>query len=461
MTVWWPWQRDEIEHQHSVPARALLWEPRTGKTLTTVECMKRTGLKRFLVVAPSLAGTTTWPDTIAEVWPDANVTMLVGGSIKKRGVQLTALGEALLLEDRRPDVVIINYEAVSFLIEELLRWKPQGVIADEMHLIRSAGAKRTRALVRLGDKSEWRRGLTGTPTPRDYSNIYAQYRYLDPTVFGTNQATFRERYIVFDPIWPNRVRGYRRVEELQDKMHSIASVIRRRDAFGKDGVQPPITQKVLLPDAARKMYERLAREYVFEMEDGKTVSVSHKLSRLNSLQQLASGFIYESGKARWVHQAKLDALLEELENYMDSGRSAIIFYRFDAEGKEIDQRLLLRSLSLARISGRSSLNERTEAVKRLGKDIQFLIIQEQAGSLGIDLSAADTAIFFSHSFDYATHIQARDRIWKPGLTSRLFIYLESVGTVDHFARQVIEMKEKASNLLLTPGSFAKAVTGDT
>jgi hypothetical protein len=421
------------------------------------------GLLRFLVVAPSLAGSTVWPDTIAAEWPEANVTLIAGGSVARRANWLGALR---LMDSSRPDVVIVNPEAVAPLEAALKAWGPQAIVVDEMHLIRSAGAKRSKALARLGDKASWKRGLTGTVTPKDFSNLYSQYRFLAPDIFGTNQAQFRKRYIVPDARWPNKVVGYLHLPELQYKMHSIASVIKRKDVFGADGVQPPVIQSIPLPAPARTAYDKLAKEYVLEAEglEG-TEAISHKLSRLGVLAQLASGFVYDDDhKARWIHDAKINGLMEELTEYFANDKPAVIFYRFDAEGVRIKheiEKVLHGKVGVALLSGSVPLSQRLEALNRFASvgGPRYLIMQEQVGSLGISLARASTCIFFSHGFDYATHTQARDRIWKPGPEPLLYVYLRAKDTVDYFAGRIIDAKAQASNMLLRPGSFAEAAYG--
>jgi hypothetical protein len=455
----WLWQEKELQHALE-PSRALFWQPRTGKTLAAVLSARFVsrayGLRKFLVVAPMLAGQTTWPDTLREAWPGANVTQICGGSIAKRHAWMGAM---MLEDSSRPDVVIVNYEAVAPLEQVLKAWGPEGIIADEIHLIRSAGAGRTRALTRLGDNAKWRRGLSGTPTPRDYSNIYAQYRFLAPHIFGTRQADFRARYLITHPVWKSKVLGYTHLPELQDKMHSIASVVLRSEAFGPDGVQPPIVQDVILPPAARKIYDRLAKEYVLEVEGSET-PLSHRLSRIDKMHQLAGGFVYEDGTT-WVHRAKLDALLEELADYVENDQPAVIFYLYEAEGAKIVEELRKLTPNVARLSGKTPTNERLPALRAFGRSggPRYLVIQEEVGSLGIPLSTAATCIFYSHSFKYDTHTQARDRIWKPGVEPLYYVYLRSKGTVDDFYGEVIDNKEDASTLLLRPGEFARALKG--
>jgi SNF2 family DNA or RNA helicase len=457
----WGWQTAAAS-QYLKSSLFLFYEPRLGKTAATVESMRRIALntepykRHFLIVSPTLAGITIWPDTLSERWPEARVLTLVGGSVAKRLKKFA--------EFDSPNVVIVNYEAVAKMKDALLKWNPYGIILDEVHLVKRAGAQRSRALTTIADRASWKRGLSGTPIPNNYADVYSQYRIIAPEVFGKRQEDFRKRYIIYHPQWRNKVIGYNHVDELQEKMLSTALVQKRRDAFGPTEIQTVI-QTVPLEGKGRKLYDKLAKEYILEIEGDKTLPITHILSRLSALQQLASGFIYNPDEdTLWVHDAKIDALMEEMTDYFGQNKPVVIFYRFTAEGERIEQELRKAAPNngVARISGDDQSPEHRRAIlESFGqeKGPRYLVVQEQVGSLGINLSRAAACIFFSLSFNYATHAQARDRIWKPGPEPLVYIYLETQNTVDGFTRRVVEGKGQAEQMLLTEGSFEKAVYG--
>lgn len=427
-----------------------MWDPRTGKTLEYILGIgSHLELERFLVVAPKLAAITSWVDTLAEILPDVPYIDLSRGTLRDRAARL---------HGRRKGVAVVNPEALAAepLKSAIEQWAPRGIVVDEIHIFRGRSTARSKSLIRLADKAIWKRGGTGTLTPTSYANVYTPYRIIDPTVFGTRKAAFQGRYCIMDKRFYNRVLGYNYTTELQAKILSIASVVRREERR-----TPPqdIEQKVYLPPDARKAYDRLAKKYVLELGDGAS-TVSHRLARMNILHQMAGGFVYGTdGKAEWFHQAKLDALLEELETIKDTGKQVLIYYLYDAEGAQIAHEITRAGLTVAFIAAMTD-TQREQALRsfQAGKGAQTLVMQEQMG-IGIKLSRAKTCIFYSHSERYDVHTQARDRIWEQGDDALLYVYLRAVGTSDYFYRDLLLHKESESEAMLTPGSFEKAAYG--
>jgi SNF2 family DNA or RNA helicase len=465
----WPWQETAVGQAHA-PSLFIIYEPRLGKTAAVVDSIRNIVLEqrtwdpepisKFLIVSPPLAGITVWPDTFRERFPTANVLMLIGGSIKKRIADFEQWRSQYQGEVQ---IVIVNYEAVAKMKAAFIKWNPYGLVLDEVHLVKRAGAQRSRALTAIADRCRWRRGLTGTPVPNNYADIYSQYRIIAPFVFGTRQKDFRDRYIIYHPHWRNKVVGYQHLEELQQRMLSVALVKKRIDAFGPTQIQRVI-QPIPLTGTGKRIYDKLAKDYIIEIEGDKKIPMTHKMSRLSTLQQIASGFYYEGDEVKWVHDAKINALMEEMSDYFGQGKPIVVFYRFDAEGERIEQefRKAAPNNGVVRISGNDQdVDRRRETLEKFGTPDgpKYLILQEQVGSLGIGLARASACIFFSLSFNYATHTQARDRIWKPGDEPLVYIYLETQRTVDGFARRVVEGKESAEHNLLTEGAFEKAVYG--
>ena len=209
MSGLWEHQRHEVDEHWSDPARALWFEPRTGKTRTTVEQVRRLiderGVNRILVVGPIMALRMSWVQELRTL--GVATYDLTQGKLADRAKTLQGLRP---YEDcPLPRVVLVNYEALKALEPALLKWAPQVVIADEAHLIKSPSAIRTRAMVKLGKQAAYRRALTGTPTPRSYTDLYAQFLFLDPTIFGTSKKRFENELCWMHPQWRSKVVGYK------------------------------------------------------------------------------------------------------------------------------------------------------------------------------------------------------------------------------------------------------------
>jgi len=420
----WAHQRAEIDASWSVPARARLWEPRLGKTRVCAVEMRRLWegghITRFLVACPkTVAG--VWRDELALCFPDAQALDLSDGRVADRFARLRQATTS------GPVVVIVNYDVVHRALIPLLQWKPQYIVADEMHRLKSPGARRSRAMHQLGRVAQYRRGLSGTPDPSGWADFYSEYKYLAPDIFGTTYRAFSLRYLIRHPVYRSKVVAYKNVPELRAKVFSIASRVRRSDAW--DVPEEHVVERdiELVPDEARIVDEARRQPY------------STRLEALLRLQQATA-----SVKAPYV--------AAELEEILEAGKSAVVFTRFREELARIEGEIRREhpDVPLLILHGDTPASEREvirrEFLKTSGPPV-VLVAQIATGSLGISLRRAEFAIFSSLDWSYETFKQAKDRVWSPDRPSTL-IYLLAKGTPDRLVLETVQRKQDLSEAFL-------------
>lgn len=480
-TPLWGHQSAAVDDHGLRPAWALLFEPRLGKTLTTLRSMERwykeAGIFRVVIVAPKTVCGTVWePEIETHLAPALalrgtehsakalQVLDLYSGSFEARKRVLrdsTAKRKSATKVGLAPplEVVVINYEALGNICDDLLRWGVQGLVLDEGHAVKTPSALRARAAYKLARQARFRRILSGTPAPNGLIDIYGVWKVLSPTIFGTSKKEFTDQYCNMDPRFPTRVVGYRNIEELKEKAFSIASIVFRKDCF-----DVPETQDVLrgltLPESARRVYDTIVNEHVLELDMAKRgkieVPLAHTLSRLVQLRQLSVGYTrYTDENARhvdWIHRAKMDACVAEALELIEAGEKVVIFHAFRPEGTEI-ARLLHEYKPLA-LNGSVNPEARTEAVRRFQNDDAYpvIVVQEQVGSLGIALFRAHHTIFLSTGMSHDVHKQARDRTFEPQKEKKfklVYIYPYMKDTVETTARKALADKADIEKMLLT------------
>ena len=177
---------------------------------------------------------------------------------------------------------------------------------DEAHRIKSPGSRVSLYCTALGKQVPYRMALTGTPAHNSPLDVYAQYRFLDPGIFGTNFSAFRDRYAVMGGYGGYQVIAYRVSptlpdgqpnpyyspkldQEFQERMYSLAFRVRTGDVLD---LPPEMDEerRFDLSDSARKIYTKLYRDMVAGVGSGK-VTVANALTRLLRLQQITSGFL--------------------------------------------------------------------------------------------------------------------------------------------------------------------------
>lgn len=336
--------------------------------------------------------------------------------------------------------LITNYDVLHrpAMQAALMKRKPSVLICDEAHMLKSPRSERSKAARKIGAGAK-RIALTGTPTDK-LQDWYGIMYFLDRHIFGANKASF-EAHFFESYVLPSGIPVITRpraenLDELLEKAHSIAH------AASKDTCID-LPEKIDLPDvevelepAARKLYDKMARDAIAWLESGEAVVGDNVLTRMMRLVQITGGFIKdESGQTTQVSEAKIKACVAEVQRVLAQEPKVVIMCRFTAEIDALKEALSERKLKLnvAILDGRTPPGEqRARMIDEFQEgDTDVIIVQEKAGGAGITLHAASTMIDYSRSPDFIPYAQKRDRIHRIGQKNTCtYINLIVPGTLD-------------------------------
>ena len=435
----------------------LLFEMGCGKTLTAIAimgalyCQHR--ITRVLVVAPSSV-CSVWPHDLAAFAAFPYEVRVLLGEKKQRLEALHSLTDYPNTANRLL-VAVINYEAThrEGIFEALEGYAADLIICDESQRIKNPRAAQSRAAQMLGDRAACRLILSGTPVQNSVIDLYSQYRFLDPGVFGANFYAFRNRYCQMGGYGGHEVVGFQHMDELVRKEHSIALRVTKAECLDLPG-QTFVRRYVQLEPAARQLYTQIARASCAELENGEHVTASIVLTKLLRLMQLTGGFVQADGgdRPRPAGSAKLDALADILEDYVqEAGQKLVVFARFRPEIAAICQLLEQRGIRYGRIDGEVPMDQRGAIVETFQKDpgVKVFVAQIQTAGLGITLHAASAAVFYSLDFNYANYAQALARIHRIGQAQPVtYIHLLAEHTVDDQVLDALERKEDLARTIV-------------
>jgi SNF2 family DNA or RNA helicase len=236
--------------------------------------------------------------------------------------------------------------------------------------------------------------------------------------------------------------GYNHTDEMNARMYSIAYRVRAADVLDL----PPavhVERTCELEPKAMKHYKELWRDFVTEV-DGGTVTAANAMVKLLRLQQLTSGYLRtEEGEDVEVSKAKA-GLLTEIFTDLDTVEPVVVFCRFRADLDTVRQMAEDTGRSVAELSGRSNQLADWQAGSRT-----VLAVQIQAGGVGIDLSRAHYAVYYSLGFSLGEYEQSLARLHRPGQTrSVTYLHLIADGTVDaHVYRMLRERRDVVAGIL--------------
>ena len=429
----------------------LLFEMGCGKTLTAISIAgagyQMGKVERLLIVAPTSV-VAVWPKELQEYAKFKYTCKTLLGEKKQRIKQIDDL---LKFPFKALKVAVINYESTwrPEILEKLKEFDADMVIADESQRIKTYDAAQSKAMHELGDQARYKLILSGTPVQTAAIDIWSQYRFLDKTVFGDNFFKFRGRYAIMGGYGNKKIVGYKDLEGLIKKEHSIAFRVTKDEALDLPE-QTFETRKIQFNQKEKNLYERIKKDSYAELDGGGHITATTVLTRLLRLQQLAGGFLVQDDaqKPQLVSRAKLDALADIIEDYViGSGKKLVIFARFIAEVKaimELADKVLPKELKQVAIYGDIKKEDRGDIVKQFQEDPKTVLFigQIDTAGTGITLTAADTCVYYSKNFNYATYSQSLSRIHRIGQRNCCtYIDLEIEGTIDELISKALSRKE--------------------
>ncbi len=419
---------------------ALLMEMGTGKSLTAVAitgALANAGyIRRVLIVAPlSILG--VWE---AEFSRFADfpyfLAVLSGTGEKKRDTLRHMTGTAL-------QVAVVNYESAWRMEKDLRLWRPDLIVADEGHKIKTHNIAASKAMHRLGQQAGYRLLLTGTVITNKAIDVFSQFKFVNPDIFGQSFYAFRSRY--FDMVgYGNHTPVLKKAmeAELTEKLHSISYRATKAECLDLPETTDVIRQVDLEP-AALRIYQRLVKESYAALSGGE-VTAPNILTRLLRLSQLTGGFIGndETAAVEQVSAAKLSALEDILDGAAAEGKKLVIIARFLPEIRAVCKLLEKRGLRYACIIG--GVKNREEQVEQFQKEpeVMAFVGQIATAGMGITLTAASTMVFYSLDYSMSNFEQAKARIHRVGQRMPCtYLYLVARGTVDE--KVLLALKDKA------------------
>lgn len=377
-------------------------------------------ISRVLIVAPTSV-VAVWPKEFQDYAAFPYIVKTLLGDKQKR---LKDLADLQRFPYPRLKVAVINYESTwrDGIYEALEQYDADLIICDESQRIKTHDSEQSKAMHRLGDRARYKMILSGTPIQNDAVDIFSQYRFLDPTIYGLNFYAFRSRYAIMGGFNRKQVVGYRDLDQLIQKEHSIAYRVTKAEALDLPE-QTFETRYIQLPPKERLTYDRLRRNSVAELTDGGTITATTVLTKLLRLQQFTGGFLVEdeATKPQLVSTGKLDALADILQDYVVEGKKKlVVFARFLPEVHAIEalcaKILGKHNQRAVAIYGDIKKEDRGGIVQQFQEDpaTTVFIGQIDTAGTGITLTAADTTVFYSVNFNFATYSQSLSRTHRIG-----------------------------------------------
>jgi hypothetical protein len=432
----------------------------TGKSLTAIGLLEGWGAQVAVILGPRRA-LPVWPLQFSlHASRDWHVIVPPAGKSTADRAKIIGMEVVHGLALGKPIAVCCNYEAywrdsLYSALEKIAQLPgPRVLIFDEMHRIKAPGGRASKKAAVLAKRFHKRVGLSGTPTPHSPLDIYAQYRALDPAVFGTSFQRFRGRYAIMGGFEGRQVVGYQNEEELARRMGSIMFVCKSDEVLDLPEYHHT-EERCELEPSARRMYNQLHEDYMTVIPDdpGETVTTDNALTHLLRLQQCSAGWIKDDdGQMHRVSTAKQELLEDVLTDLWgaqsrsgsEGGTRApleplVVFGRFHGDLDVVWDVAEKFGARCGELSGREPETVRgapnpryaLNANAQMRDDLDVVCVQIQAGGVGIDLTRARYAIYYSMGYSLGDYEQSLKRVHRPGQDRPVtYIHLVASGTKD-------------------------------
>lgn len=455
----------------------------TGKSRTAIELLNEWDARKILILCPKKV-IAVWPKQF-RLYDGEHIIVTRGKGTTERVVPKMQQEYDLAVIRKQPVAVVVNYDSA---------WRPafakwignimwDAIVFDESHRLKAAGGKQSMFAMRLVPRSRHRLGLTGTPMPHSPLDIYAQYRALDPSVFGKSNHEFKTRYAVFGGFQNHQFLGIQsdREDELNQKFYSIAFRVT------KDVLELPeemhVTLSCELSPAAKKIYAQMKNNLWASIEasdryvagegpapEGGLMTAANALTKVLRLGQLTGGNVKtDEGETIHVDDSKADLLADVLED-LAVDEPVVVFCRFRLDLDAVATVAARMGRGCAEVSGRRDQlaawqrhggalcvidHKKIEGKCRLcaGRNVtpSILAVQIDSGGEGIDLTRARYGVYYSVGFSLGKYNQSVSRLHRPGadVTRPVhFTHLIAEGTVDEDIYAALEAKEEIVERIL-------------
>jgi superfamily II DNA or RNA helicase len=334
------------------------------------------------------------------------------------------------------DVVVTTYGTLRRDIAKLRELEFDYAILDEAQAIKNAASQAAKACRLL--RARRRLAITGTPVENHLGELWSLFEFLNPGMLG--------RHDKLNQLFASGRTARRVADDPSENGHSQPAVAPREDvALLARALRPfmlrrtkrqvltelpPKTEQTLyceLEGDQRAKYEELREHYrrtlLARVSDvGVNKSKIHVLEALLRLRQAACHPGLLDKKLVKSPSAKLETLLEQIDEVLAEGHKALVFSQFTSLLAIVREHLDQRGVVYEYLDGRTV--KRQAKVERFQSDphCRLFLISLKAGGQGLNLTAADYVFILDPWWNPAVEAQAVDRAHRIGQDRHVFAY---------------------------------------
>lgn len=416
----------------------VLSEMGTGKTRASLfaidfllrECV----IDCALIVAPLSTLSQVWDREIFEYFSHLSVGILHGTQDKRMQV----LSE-------QHDIYVINHDGPKTAIfPRLLAKKFGAIVIDELAIFRNIN-DRWRAMYKIVKDAPYVWGMTGSPTPTEPLDAWAQCKMLTPARVPQYARDFQMKTM-------RQITPFKWVAK-PEALDVVYAAMQPGVRFKRDDCVelPPVSyvaRKITMSAEQDKVYKRLVKMLTHTFAEGE-VTAANEGVLFSKLLQIAGGWVYT--KDRVVvpldNRARIDDLLEVIDQ---AAGKIIVFVEFIHAAQALQKIIAMAGVDSALVTGSvpPTIRNHIFSAFQLEESPRVLVAHPKCMAHGLTLTAANTIVWYTPTTSLETYEQANARITRPGQTRKqLIVHLSGTPIETKMYRRLQEKKTLQGALL--------------
>jgi len=442
-----PYQLDGIAFAVGVGRAVLADDMGLGKTIQgigTAELLARwAGISRVLVVCPASLK-SHWQTEIGAA--SGRSCRLVWGSIAERVAQY-ADGAFF---------TVCNYEQILHDLRHIEGTGWDLIILDEGQRIKNWKARTSRTVKAL--RSPFALVLSGTPLENRLEELFSIVQFVDGRRLGP-MFRFFDRHR--DEAADGKVLGYKNLDELRARLRPI---LLRRTRAGVRMELPPRTTEIrrVPPSKTQLAIESEQRHTIGRILAKKFLTEDDflRIQRCLLLCRLAADCAFLVEKVPPARSSKLDELSDLLDALLSAnGRKIVMFSEWTSMLDLVEPILLRLKADFVRLDGSVPQKKRQALIGGFVQDPKRRIfLATNAGSVGLNLQAADTVVNIDLPWNPAVLEQRISRVHRMGQKKPVQAYLlVTEGMIEESMLATLQIKRDLAAAALDPESGVDVV----
>lgn len=401
--------------------------------------MKTKRVRKALILSPLSTLERVWQNDIFDTLMHRRAAIVHGSRDKRKKALASDVDFYIMNHDG------LGIKEITDIIER--RSDIELLIVDEASMFRNSSTRKFRALEKICRRQDLRLWLiTGTPCPNAPTDAWALAKLVDPSRVPKYFGGFRRQTMmeVSQFRWVPKADAYTVAYE------AMQPAVRFKKSECLD--LPPVTSQDRQCDLTKeqtKAFKQLQTTMMAEAKKGQKITAVNAADKIGKLRQILCGSIKDPDNDEYItlpHAPRLEALKEAID---EASAKVIVIVPFKGI-TQVLERELSEKYSVGVINGDVSPKKRNQIILdfKTQSDPHVLIAHPKVASHGLNLTEADTLIFYAPIYSNDEFQQVIERFNRAGQTRKMTIVRMGAHPLEWEIYRMVDQRRDSQNSIL-------------